>query len=236
MFSPNEAKRYAKQTILDEVGLIGQVKLKNARVVVIGAGGLGCPIIQYLAACGVGMIGIVDFDVIEHSNLHRQVLYTPQDVGKKKADVAKERALAQNPDTVIEIFDCALNEDNAEFILSQFDLVIDGCDNFLTRYIVNDMCVELGKPLVYGSILGFQGQLAVFNHNGSKNLRDLFPEPPNAEDVPNCSDNGVLGVVPGVIGTLMANEALKCILELEINLNTFHVFDLLSLEMTKLRF
>lgn len=236
MFSPNEAKRYAKQTILDEVGLIGQVKLKNARVVVIGAGGLGCPIIQYLAACGVGMIGIVDFDVIEHSNLHRQILYTPQDVGRKKADVAKERTLAQNPDTIIEIFDCALNDDNADFILSQFDLVIDGCDNFLTRYIVNDTCVELNKPLVYGSILGFQGQLAVFNHNGSKNLRDLFPEPPNAEDVPNCSDNGVLGVVPGVIGTLMANEALKCILELEINLNTFHIFDLLSLEMTKLRF
>jgi molybdopterin/thiamine biosynthesis adenylyltransferase len=236
MFSPNESKRYAKQTILDEVGLIGQVKLKNSRVVVIGAGGLGCPIIQYLAACGVGTIGIVDFDVIEHSNLHRQVLYTPQDIGKKKADVAKERALSQNPDAIIEIFDCALNDDNAEFILSQFDLVIDGCDNFLTRYIVNDTCVELNKSLVYGSILGFQGQLAVFNHNGSKNLRDLFPEPPNAEDVPNCSDNGVLGVVPGVIGTLMANEALKCILELEINRNTFHIFDLLSLEMTKLRF
>lgn len=236
MFSPNEAKRYTKQTILDEVGLIGQVKLKNARVVVIGAGGLGCPIIQYIAACGIGTIGIVDFDVIEHSNLHRQVLYTPQDIGKKKAEVAKERVVAQNPDTVIEIFDCALNEDNAEFILSQFDLVIDGCDNFLTRYSVNDTCVQLGLPLVYGSILGFQGQLAVFNYQGSKNLRDLFPEPPNAEDVPNCSDNGVLGVVPGVIGTLMANEALKCLLELEINLNTYHVFDLLSLEMTKLRF
>jgi molybdopterin-synthase adenylyltransferase len=236
MFSPNESKRYAKQTILDEVGLLGQVKLKNARVVVIGAGGLGCPIIQYLAACGVGTIGIVDFDVIEHSNLHRQILYTPQDIGKKKAEIAKERVLAQNPDTEIEIFDAALNDQNAAFILSQFDLVIDGCDNFLTRYTVNDICVELNKPLVYGSILGFQGQLAVFNVNGSKNLRDLFPEPPNAEDVPNCSDNGVLGVVPGVIGTLMANEALKCILELEINLNTFHVFDLLSLEMTKLRF
>jgi len=236
MFSPNESKRYSKQTILDEVGLIGQVKLKNSRVVVIGAGGLGCPIIQYLSACGVGTIGIVDFDVIEHSNLHRQVLYTPQDVGKKKAEVAKEKALAQNPDTILETFDCALNDENVEFILSQFDLVIDGCDNFLTRYTVNDSCVELGKTLVYGSILGFQGQLAVFNHNGSKNLRDLFPEPPNAEDVPNCSDNGVLGVVPGIIGTLMANEALKCILELEINLNTFHVFDLLSLEMTKLRF
>jgi len=236
MFSPNESKRYAKQTILDEVGLLGQAKLKNARVAVIGAGGLGCPIIQYLSACGVGTIGIVDFDVIEHSNLHRQVLYGPEDVGKKKAEIAKERALAQNPDTVIEIFDCALRDENAEFILSQFDLVIDGCDNFLTRYTVNDTCVELDLPLIYGSILDFQGQIAVFNYRGSKNLRDLFPEPPNAEDVPNCSDNGVLGVVPGIIGTLMANEALKVILELEINQNTFHVFDLLSLEMTKLRF
>ncbi|MGV3610006.1 MAG: HesA/MoeB/ThiF family protein [Fluviicola sp.] len=236
MFSPNESKRYAKQTILDEVGLLGQAKLKNARVAVIGAGGLGCPIIQYLSACGVGTIGIVDFDVIEHSNLHRQVLYGPEDVGKKKAEVAKKRALTQNPDTVIEIFDCALTDENAEFILSQFDLVIDGCDNFGTRYTVNDVCVELGKPLVYGSILGFQGQLAVFNYNGSKNLRDLFPEPPNAEDVPNCSDNGVLGVVPGVIGTLMANEALKVILELEVNFNAFHILDLLTLETTRLSF
>jgi adenylyltransferase/sulfurtransferase len=236
MFSTDEAKRYTKQTILDEVGLLGQVKLKNARVLVVGAGGLGCPLVQYLSACGVGTIGIVDFDVIEHSNLHRQILYTPQDVGKKKAQVAKERVLAQNPDTVIEVFDCALTEDNAEEIISGFDLVIDGCDNFLTRYTVNDACVSLKKTLVYGSILGFQGQLAVFNHQGSKNLRDLFPEPPNAEDVPNCSDNGVLGVVPGVIGTLMANDALKVLLGLPVNVNTFHLFDLLTLEMTKLRF
>jgi adenylyltransferase/sulfurtransferase len=236
MFSPNETRRYSKQTILDEVGLLGQVKLKHARVVVIGAGGLGCPLIQYLSACGVGTIGVVDFDVIEHSNLHRQVLYGPEDVGKKKAEVARERALAQNPDSVIELFDCALTDENAGEILSKFDLVIDGCDNFLTRYTVNDTCVKLGKPLVYGSILGFQGQLAVFNHNGSKNLRDLFPEPPDPEDVPNCSDNGVLGVVPGIIGTLMANEALKVILGLPVNSNTFHVLDLTTLEMMKLRF
>lgn len=236
MFSSNESKRYTKQTILDEVGLTGQAKLKQSRVLVIGAGGLGCPLIQYLVSCGVGTIGIVDFDVIEHSNLHRQVLYGPQDVGRKKAEVAKERSLAQNPDAVIEIFDCALTDENAEELISPFDLVIDGCDNFLTRYTVNDICVKLKKPLVYGSILGFQGQLAVFNYKGNKHLRDLFPEPPNAEDVPNCSDNGVLGVVPGVIGTLMANEALKCILELEIPVNQFCIFDLLTLEMTKLKF
>ena len=236
MLSELESKRYTKQTILEEVGLIGQVKLKQARVVVIGAGGLGCPIIQYLSACGIGTIGIVDFDTVEHSNLHRQVLYGPNDVGRKKADVAKERALAQNPDVKIEVYDCALNNDNAEFILQQFDLVIDGCDNFLTRYVVNDFCVELGKPLVYGSILDFQGQLAVFNLEGSKNLRDIFPEPPNAEDVPNCSDNGVLGVVPGIIGTLMANEALKCILEMEVLKNTFLIFDMKTLEIRKLKF
>ncbi|WP_343603900.1 HesA/MoeB/ThiF family protein [Fluviicola sp.] len=236
MFSENEAKRYSKQTILDEVGLLGQVKLKNARVAVIGAGGLGCPLIQYLAASGVGTIGIVDFDVIEHSNLHRQILYGPADVGRKKAVVAKEKALFQNPDAGIELFDCALTDENAEEILSQFDLVIDGCDNFLTRYAVNDACVKLGLPLVYGSILGFQGQLAVFNYAGSKNLRDIFPEPPNAEDVPNCSDNGVLGVVPGIIGTLMANEALKCLLDLTVLTNTYLVIDLLSMKQTALKY
>lgn len=236
MFSPNESKRYTKQTILEEVGLIGQVKLKQSRVLIIGAGGLGCPVIQYLVSCGVGTIGIVDFDTIEHSNLHRQILYGPQDVGRKKAEVAKERSLAQNPDVVIEIFDVALTDENAEQIISQFDLVIDGCDNFLTRYTVNDTCVKLQKTLVYGSILDFQGQFAVFNHQGSKNLRDIFPEPPNAEDVPNCSDNGVLGIVPGVIGTLIANEALKVILEMPIRLNEFHILDLSALELTNLKF
>ncbi len=236
MFSENEAKRYSKQTILDEIGLLGQVKLKNARVAVIGAGGLGCPIIQYMASSGVGTIGIIDFDVIEHSNLHRQILFTPADVGRKKAEVAKERALAQNPDTKIELFDCALTDENAESILSQFDLVVDGCDNFLTRYSVNDACVKLGLPLVYGSILGFQGQIAVFNYEGSKNLRDIFPEPPNAEDVPNCSDNGVLGVVPGVIGTLMVNETLKCILGLQVTTNVYRIFDLLSMKQTELKY
>ena len=236
MFSENEAKRYSKQTILDEVGLLGQVKLKNARVAVIGAGGLGCPVIQYLSSTGVGTIGIIDFDVIEHSNLHRQVLYGPGDVGRKKAEVAKERALAQNPDTKIELFDCALTDENAESILSQFDLVVDGCDNFLTRYTVNDACVKLGLPLIYGSILGFQGQIAVFNYEGSKNLRDIFPEPPNAEEVPNCSDNGVLGVVPGIIGTLMVNETLKAILGLQLKVNVFHIVDLIDFRITELRY
>lgn len=236
MFSTLETKRYEKQTIVEEVGLLGQVTLKKARVLVIGAGGLGCPVIQYLAGVGVGTIGIVDFDVIEHSNLHRQVLYGPSDVGRKKAEVAKERALYQNPDVNIEIFDVALMEDNAHSIIYNFDLVIDGCDNFLTRYTVNDACVALKKPLVYGSILGFQGQLAVFNYNGSKNLRDIFPEPPNAEDVPSCSENGVLGTVPGIIGTLMAQDAVKCILNLSVATNVYRIFDTIALKMTELKY
>lgn len=236
MFNSNESKRYSKQTILDEVGLMGQVKLKNARVLVIGAGGLGCPLIQYLASCGVGTIGVVDFDVIEHSNLHRQILYGPDDVGKKKAEVAKSKTIAQNPDVEIAIHDTALTDENAEELIAAYDLVIDGCDNFLTRYTVNDVCVKLEKTLVYGSILGFQGQVAVFNYKRSRNLRDIFPEPPNAEDVPNCSDNGVLGVVPGVIGTLMANEALKVILELPIKVNVYHIVDLMHFRITELRY
>lgn len=236
MFTTNEVKRYEKQTILEEIGLLGQVALKNARVLVIGAGGLGCPVIQYLTGVGVGTIGIVDFDVIEHSNLHRQVLYGPSVVGRKKAEVAKERALYQNPDVKIELFDVALVDENAYSIISNFDLVIDGCDNFLTRYTVNDACVALKKPLVYGSILGFQGQIAVFNFNGSKNLRDIFPEPPNAEDVPNCSDNGVLGTLPGIIGTIMAQEAVKCIVGLPVITNVFRIFDTMSMKMMELKY
>lgn len=236
MFSKQETQRYAKQTILPEIGLLGQVRLKNAKIAIVGAGGLGCPIIQYLASCGVGKIGIIDFDLIEISNLNRQTLYTPDDVGKKKGIIAKEKALKQNPDIEIEYIDCKLTEENAKSILAEFDIVMDGCDNFATRYTVNDACVEIGKPLIYGSILSFQGQLAVFNYQGSKNLRDLFPETPNPEDVPSCSENGVLGVVPGIVGTLMVNEALKCILDLQTLYNEFLVIDLISNTQIKLNY
>lgn len=236
MFSENEVKRYEKQTIVEEIGLLGQTKLKQARVLVIGAGGLGCPVIQYLSAIGIGTIGIVDFDVVEHSNLHRQILYGPSDVGRKKAEVAMERALFQNPDVQIEIYDEALMEDNADRIVERYDLIIDGCDNFLTRYTVNDVCVRLNKPLVYGSILGFQAQLAVFNFQGSKNLRHIFPVPPHAEDVPNCADNGVLGTVPGILGTLMVNETVKCLLELPVATNVYRVIDLMTLKQIELKY
>ena len=209
-----------KQVMLDDIGINGQIKLKQSKVVIVGAGGLGCPVLQYLCAMGVGTIGVIDFDTVDESNLHRQILYTPNDIGKKKVDVAVEKAQAQNPFVNLIKHDVMLNEENATEILSGYDIIIDGCDNFMTRYVVNDCCVELNKPLVYGSILGDEGQLAVFNYRGSRNLRDIFPEPPNPEDVPNCSENGVLGIVPGIIGTMMARETIHLILEKPVLTNT----------------
>jgi adenylyltransferase/sulfurtransferase len=212
MLSKEEFKRYQKQVMVDDIGINGQIKIKQSKVAVIGAGGLGCPILYYLTSVGVGTIGIIDFDTVEESNLHRQTLYTPNDIGQLKAEIAVQKLSAQNPYVKLISHNNLLNEENAETILSQYDIVVDGCDNFLTRYIVNDVCVKLNKPLVYGSILGYDGQLATFNYKGSKNLRDIFPEAPNAEDVPNCSENGVLGKVPGIIGCMMAQETLNVIL------------------------
>jgi molybdopterin/thiamine biosynthesis adenylyltransferase len=228
MLSKEEFKRYQKQIMLDDIGINGQLKIKRSKVAVVGAGGLGCPILQYLTAVGVGTIGIIDFDVVELSNLHRQTLYTPDDVGKLKAEVALQKLSAQNPHIIINAHCQLLNEENAETLLSGYDLVVDGCDNFATRYTVNDMCVKLNKPLVYGSILGYEGQLAVFNLKGSKNLRDLFPESPDSEDVPNCSENGVLGTLPAIIGSMMAHETLQVILERSVLANAFLIYNSLS--------
>ena len=211
-FNIDELGRYSRQLMMDEVGIDGQTKLKYAKVLVIGAGGLGCPVLQYLSAAGVGTLGIIDFDKVEIHNLHRQILYTANDVGQPKAPTAAEKIQASNPNVTCIVYNELLQESNAPAILSQFDIIVDGSDNFSTRYLVNDVCVQLNKPLVYGSILKFQGQLAVFNYQGSKNLRDLYPEPPNAEDVPNCSENGVMGYVPGIIGLYMANAAIQVIL------------------------
>lgn len=215
MIGKEEFGRFEKQMVLKEIGILGQTKLKAAKVAVVGAGGLGCPVLQYLNSMGVGTLGLIDFDTVMESNLHRQILYTSEDIGKSKIECAAKRMKAQNPYTTIIEHNVVLSEENAEEILSQYDFVVDGCDNFLTRYIVNDTCVKLGKPLIYGSILGFEGQMATFNYQGSKNLRDIFPEPPNAEDVPNCSENGVLGSFPGIIGTMMAQEVVKVILDLD---------------------
>ncbi len=236
MLSKEEMKRYMKQVMLDDIGINGQIKLKQAKVAVVGAGGLGCPVLQYLGAMGVGTIGVIDFDVVDESNLHRQVLYTSEDVGKKKVDVAIERVSKQNPFITLIKHDVLLDENNAMSIFKNYDIVIDGCDNFMTRYVVNDICVELKKPLVYGSILGYEGQLAVFNYNGSKNLRDIFPEAPNAEDVPSCSENGVLGVVPGIIGNMMAQEAVNVILGTPTLLNTLSLVNCRFHAINKIQF
>jgi molybdopterin/thiamine biosynthesis adenylyltransferase len=232
--SKEEIMRYSKQLMLAEIGMKGQVKIKNAKVLVIGAGGLGCPILQYLGAMGVGTIGIVDFDKVELSNLHRQILYTTEDIGKSKALTAALRIKAVNPNISCIVFDELLEESNAPDIIAQFDMVVDGSDNFLTRYLVNDICVELNKPLVYGSILKSEGQMAVFNYKEGKTLRDIYPEPPNAEDVPSCSENGVAGFVPGIIGMYMANAVIQIMLDKYTNTSLL-VFDLDSFSILKLK-
>lgn len=231
-----EYLRYNRQMMLPEIGDDGQEKLKKAKVLVIGAGGLGCPILQYLVPAGVGTIGIVDFDKIEIHNLHRQILYTEKQVGLSKAKTAKETLETMNPLISIVAFEEKLTIENAKQLIEKFDIVVDGSDNFATRYLVNDTCVALGKTLVYGSILKFEGQLAVFNHKGNKNLRDLFPKPPNPKDVPNCNLNGVLGTLPGIIGTMMAHETLKLIMDLPTLENELVLFSTLSWGFTKLKF
>ncbi len=228
--------RYNRQVILPEIGDEGQEKLKKARVLVIGAGGLGCPILQYIAPAGVGTIGIVDFDTIEIHNLHRQILYTEDQLGLSKANTAKATVEKLNPLIKVLAFEEKLTAENASRIITDFDIVVDGSDNFSTRYLVNDTCVSLGKPLVYGSILGFEGQMAVFNHQGSKNLRNLFPEPPDPKEVPNCSFNGVLGTLPGMIGTMMAHETLKLIIGLPSLKNELVLYKTLDWSFVKLTF
>lgn len=212
----NSLHRYSRQILLPEFGIEGQQKLLNSKVLVIGAGGLGSPVLLYLAAAGVGKIGIVDFDVVDESNLQRQVLYTTNDIGKPKAATAAEKIKALNPAIEVQIFNAFIASSNALQIISEFDLVIDGSDNLPTRYLVNDACLLLNKTLIYGAIFQFEGQVSVFNQALPNNLRgpnyrDLFPTPPPPEMVPSCSEGGVLGVLPGIIGSMMANEAIKII-------------------------
>lgn len=223
-----EINRYSRQLLLEDVGLEGQMKIKQAKVLVVGAGGLGCPVLQYLNAAGVGTLGIIDFDRVEIHNLHRQILYETADLGKSKAFTAMQKLRRSNPHVEYLVWEERLNESNAASIVKQFDVVVDGSDNFLTRYLVSDTCALLGRPLVYGSVLASEGQLAVLNYRGSKNLRDLFPEPPDPADVPNCSENGVLGIVPGIIGSLMCDLALKVILAKNVPVNKLFLFDINS--------
>ncbi len=198
---------------MPEVGIKGQEKLKSAKVLVIGAGGLGSPILQYLTAAGVGTIGILDFDTVSESNLQRQVLFNPEDIGKSKAEVAHQKLKTQNPFTNFIVHNTCITKDNALDIIKDFEIVIDGSDNFPTRFMISDACVILDKPLVFGAIYKFFGQASVFNYKNGPTYRCLFPEQPEEDDIPNCSTIGVIGVIPGIIGTIQANEAIKIILD-----------------------
>ncbi|HMV25751.1 MAG TPA: molybdopterin-synthase adenylyltransferase MoeB [bacterium] len=211
-----ELARYNRHLILKEFGLEGQQKLKSAKVLVIGAGGLGAPCLLYLTAAGVGTIGIVDFDTVDASNLQRQVLYTVDDVGKPKADTAAHRLKQLNPSVHFNTHREKLTSANALDIIRSYDIIADGSDNFQTRYLVNDACVLLNKPLIYASIFQFEGQVSVFNYTDPSgtlgpNYRDLFPTPPPPGMVPSCAEGGVLGVLPGIIGSMQASEAIKVI-------------------------
>ena len=211
MLSTEEQARYNKQIILPEIQMAGQEKLRAAKVLVIGAGGLGCPVLQYLAAAGVGSIGIADGDVVDISNLQRQVLYTEQEIGEKKAVVAEKKLLALNPNVKTEIHPVFIERSNALEIMQGYDIIVDGSDNFETRYLINDACIILKKPMVSGAIYKFEGQVSVFNYNGGPTYRCIFPEPPGAGESPNCEDIGVIASLPGIIGTIQANEVLKMI-------------------------
>ncbi|KAA6441540.1 molybdopterin-synthase adenylyltransferase MoeB [Dyadobacter flavalbus] len=208
MLEIQERRRYSRQILLPEVGLAGQEKLKAAKVLVVGAGGLGCPVLLYLAAAGVGSLGIVDDDAVDFTNLHRQILYSGDDVGKNKSVTAANKLAAINPFVKIQSFPERLTGENAIEIVSQYDLIIDASDNFPTRYLVNDVCVKLDKSFVFGSILRFEGQVSVFNYNNGPTYRCLFPD---AEEGDNCEEAGVIGILPGIIGTYMTNEAIKMI-------------------------
>lgn len=235
-FSKEGLSRYNRHIILPGFGFEGQQKLKAAKVLVIGSGGLGSPCLLYLAAAGVGTIGIIDFDVVEDSNLQRQVLFGVDAIGKAKAEAAKKRLEALNPYINIEVYNEQLTSKNALGIIKDYDVVADGTDNFPTRYLVNDACVLSGKPNVYGSVFQFEGQVSVFNYrdkNGAlgPNYRDLYPTPPLSGMVPSCAEGGVLGVLPGIIGSLQALEVIKIITGIGETLSgRFYIFDALNFE------
>lgn len=234
--SQHELSRFSRHILLPEVGVLGQKKLRAARVLVIGTGGLGSPVTLYLAAAGVGTLGIVEFDAVDRTNLQRQILYADADVGRAKIDAATTRLQALYPDIKIEKNAMALNTENAAQIIRKYDLIIDGTDNFATRYLVNDTCVWEKKPNIYGSIFRFDGQASVFYAENGPCYRCLFPSPPPADQVPNCAEGGVLGVLPGLIGMIQATEAVKLILGIgESLIGRLLLFDALSLRFDDLK-
>lgn len=231
MITEQEISRYSRQIVLPEIGIKGQEKLKAAKVLVIGAGGLGCPALSYLAAAGVGTLGVIDFDNVEESNLHRQILFTTADVGKLKAEVSKLRLQELNPFIKVVAYTEKLNSKNASDIFKNYDIILDGSDNFTTKYLANDISVQLNKPLVYGAIYKHEGQVSVFNYRGGATYRCVFPSPPTETLKVNCSEIGVLGVLPGIIGSIQANEVLKIILNLgNVLSNKLFIFNSLTLK------
>ena len=234
--SKDEILRYSRHLIMPEVGMAGQLKLKNASVLMVGTGGLGAPLGLYLAAAGVGRIGLVDFDVVDFTNLHRQVIHGTKDVGRKKLDSAEESMLDINPNVKIEKYEVALTSENAMEICKNYDIIIDGTDNFPTRYLVNDVCVLLKKPNVYGSIFRFEGQATVFAYPGGPCYRCLYPEPPPPGLVPSCAEGGVLGILPGLIGMVQATECVKLIMGIgEPLVGRLMLYDALAMRFRELK-
>ena len=222
-------ERYSRHLMLPEIGQAGQQRLAQARVLLVGVGGLGSPIALYLTAAGVGTLGLVDPDVVSLTNLQRQVLYATAQIGEKKVQMARERLLALSPETHIEIYDTFLNQENAEAIISQYDMVVDGCDNFATRYLMNDTCQRLKIPYIYGSIGVFQGQVALFDYQSDRSYRDLFPEQEEFEALQ--LPKGVMGVVPGIVGTIEAAETVKFITQCgETLTNRLFTIDVLTMQ------
>jgi adenylyltransferase/sulfurtransferase len=234
--SHDEIKRYSRHLIMPEVGMTGQKKLKKASVLCVGAGGLGSPLAFYLTAAGVGRIGIVDFDVVDFSNLQRQILHTTDDVGRSKLDSAADKLKALNPNVNVELHETRLTSENALQLFEKYDIIVDGTDNFPTRYLVNDACVLTGKPNVYGSIFRFEGQASIFATSDGPCYRCLYPEPPPPGLVPSCAEGGVLGILPGLVGLVQATETIKLILEKGKSLvGRLLLFDALGMKFRELK-
>ena len=234
--SNQEVERYSRHLIMPEVGMDGQLKLKAASVLCIGAGGLGSPVAMYLAAAGVGRLGLVDFDVVDYSNLQRQIIHGTPDVGRSKLESARDTLVAINPEVAVDLHETALSSSNAFDVLGDYDIVVDGTDNFPTRYLVNDACVLLRKPNVFGSIFRFEGQASVFATKQGPCYRCLYPEPPPPGLVPSCAEGGVLGILPGVVGTIQATETVKLIIGVgEPLINRFMIYDALRMKFRELK-
>ena len=228
----NQIGRYSRHLIMPEVGVKGQEKLAASKVLCIGAGGLGSPLALYLASAGIGTLGIVDFDVVDLSNLQRQILHAEDRVGELKVESAKKRLLELNSDINVNTYNLRLTAENALDLFKDYDVIVDGTDNFATRYLVNDACVILGKPNVYGSIFRFEGQATVFNYKDGPHYRDLYPEPPPPGMVPSCAEGGVLGILPGSIGVIQATETVKILLDVGQTLSESRLLIYDSLKMS----